>query len=315
MDVGEIMEEVLSSESCSLDLNYAWFHMFACLLQFGVLSVRGRTSHFRLAHAFGLFALVMDYGVMFLERGTRTISYPGYDGNLDAGLEPLGPLGEFLFFLWFDYSAFGIILWALCVEETLACSLTHGAAAAWSSLRKSPIDLFSLAIVPVQFWTAPFLAPALSLDTRQLILTRESPKIGYGVMLPLFVLVLRFVAQMEARKIVAVGLSGVGCGLVHHAALFTFGMRGYASTGGLVLTLATEVCSVAFTKSDPSRFASLGGFAARVSQVSASCSGLSCATRNRAWRHQLLLLCSGLHSSLAWQSHASSVHTRCAGCQ
>lgn len=49
----------------------------------------------------------MDYGLGFLFRGTRAISYPTYMGHMDDGMEALGPVGNFLFFLWFDYSAFG----------------------------------------------------------------------------------------------------------------------------------------------------------------------------------------------------------------
>ena len=94
-------------ESCQFSLDYAWYHVGCCFLQAIVHAYFGKTENFAVAHSFALFALWMDYGLGFLVRGTRTISYPTYMGHMDDGMEALGPVGNFLFFLWFDYSAFG----------------------------------------------------------------------------------------------------------------------------------------------------------------------------------------------------------------
>ena len=162
---------VAHGESCLLRLDYAWYHVAACLLQATFLWACGRTQHFRLGNAFGLFALVMDYGLMFLTRGTRTISYPDNPARtLDAGIEPLGPVGEFVFFLWFDYSAFGIVVWALALEAFLLDALTNGGVAAAKALGRA--EIFGLSFVPLQFWTAPWLSSSLGLDRRELLLTR-----------------------------------------------------------------------------------------------------------------------------------------------
>lgn len=83
-----------------LTLDYAYYHVFFCILQFVFLWSTGRTKNFRTAYSFGLFAFVMDYGVGYLSQGTRTLDYPGYAGNQDDGFEPMGPIGIFLFFLW-----------------------------------------------------------------------------------------------------------------------------------------------------------------------------------------------------------------------
>jgi len=90
----------LTKESMVLTLDYAYYHLLFCTLQFSILLASGRTKNFRIAHSFGLFALVMDYGLGFLTNGTRTLSYPSYTGNLDGGFEPMGPVGNFLFFVW-----------------------------------------------------------------------------------------------------------------------------------------------------------------------------------------------------------------------
>jgi hypothetical protein len=90
--------DVLMQETCLLTLDYAYYHILFCLLQVALLLCSGNIKHFRLAHAFGLFALVTDYAVNFMTTGTRTLSYPNLAPNLDRGWlsgdEALGPVGE-----------------------------------------------------------------------------------------------------------------------------------------------------------------------------------------------------------------------------
>ena len=135
---------VLGGESCLLTLDYAWYHVMFCLAQALVLWLVGRTEHFALAHSFSLFAVLMDYGVGYLVKGTRTIEYPGWDGTMDDGMETLGPVGTFLFFLWFDYAAFGLIVWALDVEARLRDAFARGFVPALRALSASPAECFSL---------------------------------------------------------------------------------------------------------------------------------------------------------------------------
>ncbi len=232
---------VLGGESCLLTLDYAWYHVGFCLLQAGVLWRAGRTRHFALAHAFGLFATLMDYGLGFLVRGTRTVAYPGNpDMNMDGGQEALGPLGEFVFFAWFDYAAFGLVVWALALEDRLRDAFARGAAPALAALRADPVGIFALCVAPVQFWTAPWLSASLGLDDRTLLLARSSPKMAYMVAVPLFMGLLHLAAGLPKYDIAAIMLSGFGCGCVHHLALFVFGMRGYSDFPALALTLLTE---------------------------------------------------------------------------
>ena len=92
------MAEVLNQETCLLTLDYAYYHVLFCILQMVVLLVSGHTKHFRVAHAFGLFALVADYAMNFMTTGTRTLTYPHLAPDLDRGWlsgdEAMGPLGE-----------------------------------------------------------------------------------------------------------------------------------------------------------------------------------------------------------------------------
>lgn len=95
--------DVMSKETCLLTLDYAYYHVLFCLAQVILLYVSGHTKYFRLAHSFGLFALVADYAVNFMTTGTRTLSYPNLAPNLDngwlSGDEALGPVGEVSFCL------------------------------------------------------------------------------------------------------------------------------------------------------------------------------------------------------------------------
>lgn len=231
---------VLGGESCLFTLNYAWYHLFFCLGQALLLWYAGRTRHFALAHSFSLFAVLMDYGLGYLVKGTRTITYPGWDGTMDDGMEPLGPIGAFFFFIWFDYAAFGLVVWALDVEDRLNDLFRRGVEPTLQSLLASPVECFSLAIAPVQFWTAPWLSDALGIDDRTLLLSRNSPKTAYMMAVPFFMAVLHVGAGLHKWEIAAIMLSGFGCGCVHHLALFVFGMRGYTDLPALALTLLTE---------------------------------------------------------------------------
>ena len=223
-----------------LTINYAWYHLFFCLLQPLVLYYFGRTRHFRIAHCFGLFGFLMDYGLMYLTQGKRTITYPGYEGNMDNGMETLGPLGNFIFFFWFDYGGFGVVLWALHFQDFII-ELYKTKISKTATKTIDNIELFALLIVPLQFWTAPWLSSTiLNVDSRTLILARSSPKSTYALMVPMFAFMLRYFGKVPNYQTAAIALSGFGCGCIHHLALFTFGLRGYTNYAALGLTLLTE---------------------------------------------------------------------------
>jgi len=240
---------VLDGESCLLTLNYAYYHAICCAIQALVLfssSKKKYATSLRLAHAFGLFAFVMDYAVGYMTTGSRSISYPNIAENLDngwdSGDEPMGPVGVFLFFLWFDYSAFGLLLWVLDVEEQVRLCIQQGMYPTISRTVTSDFTtFFNIIFVPLQFWTAPRLESMLQIDNRQLLLRRSSSKATYFIMLLVFPCLLRYAAKMQwKRDISPIFISGIGCGLVHHAALFTFQMRGYSDFPSLIITLISE---------------------------------------------------------------------------
>jgi hypothetical protein len=145
-----------------------------------------------------------------------------------------------LFFLWFDYGAFGLLVWAKMFCEYAITAQAEGIQAALRSLLSSPAEVLGLIVVPFQFWTAPLLSPMLHIDPRQLLLARQSSKLVYTAMLLTFPVLLRFIGGMPWKRVSVVWLSGVGCGLIHHAPLFVYGMRGYSDTASLVITLGTE---------------------------------------------------------------------------
>ena len=158
------MADILS-ESCLFTADYGYYHVLCCIGQLALHLATGRTKHLRTAHAFGLFALAMDYGLGYLTRGTRTVSYP------NPADEALGPVGAFLFFVWYDYSAFGVIVWAAAAEDAVRSTVTKG----WTTVDFA--DKLCLAALPFQFWSAPRLAPRLGIDARTLLLRRHSPKV------------------------------------------------------------------------------------------------------------------------------------------
>ena len=84
-------------------------------------------------------------------------------------------------------------------------------------------------------------AADFSLDARVLLVSRPSPKGTYALLLAGAVLALKGALRLPWRGVVLPALvAGVGCGLVHHAALFAHGMRGYTDAASLALTLGTE---------------------------------------------------------------------------
>ena len=224
------MTDLLTAESCEVSLDYAYYHVAWNIGLVALLLLSRRTEHFLCAHLFGLFALWIDYGVFYLTQKTRTVSYA------QDGVEPLGSLETFAFFVWFDhFGAFGLVVWARTCEEAIR---------AWrKKLPVSTVDVLVLLHQPLLFWTAPWFASTATgaYDTRVLSVARPSPKRTYAIMLAACLFVLRCVVKMRWRERIAPILAaGFGCGVIHHAALFTFGLRGYTSASGLATTLTTE---------------------------------------------------------------------------
>jgi len=234
-------------ESCRINLAYAYFHTICCLVQILVhvvflvptrsSSAKIQKSRLKVAHNFGLFALVMDYGLAFLTKQTRTISYP-QGSYLDDGVEPLGPVETFFFFFWFDYiGAVGMLLWALPAQD-LVIRLRKDSSFKETLATTKKLDIFHLILVPLQFWTAPLLVQK-SLS-RVLLLERQSPHVSYAVAAPLIIALLRYAFQESTLKLAAVLISGLGLGMIHHAALFAYGLRGYSHWIRLLQALLTE---------------------------------------------------------------------------
>jgi hypothetical protein len=188
----------------------------------------------------------MDYALGYMTTGSRSLSYPNLaetlDKGWDSGDEPLGPVGVFLFFLWFDYSAFGLLLWIFDIEQNVRVGFEKGLRSMLGHiLNLDFVTTFNLVFVPFQFWSAPWASPLLNIDSRQLLLQRGSSKLTYTLILIFSILLLRHVAKLQwLHDILPVVVSGFCCGLVHHAALFFFGMRGYSDISSLIITLLTE---------------------------------------------------------------------------
>ena len=94
-------------------MDYAWLHMAVEAVILLTLWRSKATWHFRSAHCFGLVALLSDYCVMYLERGTRTLELlpPVDDPSIEISDTP-GPVETFMFFVMFyDYiGAFALIV-------------------------------------------------------------------------------------------------------------------------------------------------------------------------------------------------------------
>jgi hypothetical protein len=123
---------------------------------------------------------------------------------------------------------------------------------------RSRAELLTLLHQPLLFWTAPLLAPIAmpTGDSRPIRVDRPSPKLTYLFMLVAFALLLatqplptpQVSSSSKHRRdrrhrrpcLVSVLAAGLGCGMVHHAALFAHGMRGYTSLPALIVTLTTE---------------------------------------------------------------------------
>merc|ERR1719329_1132307 len=143
-------------------------------------------------------------------------------------MPPMTPIGTFAFFWWFDHlGAVGVVLWAFSAFGDLL-----------EDRKRTSLDWFMYAFMPLLFWSAPVVSPHLGIDPRVLVVTRPSPKGTYVMLLATFSLLLCLAYSPKA--VLRVYLTGVGAGLIHHAALFFHGMRGYSSLWTLFATLATE---------------------------------------------------------------------------
>ena len=237
--------DVSSSESCFLTLNYAYYHVIGCtgLLMFCYLS-NTSTKYFKAANNFGVFAILSDYGLMYLTRNLRTISVVQETDSDDV--DQLHGIGTFLFFLWFDWlGAFALIIWARTVADVV-------------KVGKIP-NLNTCLVVFQQiamWWSAPILSQHMQLDDRKLVLTRASPKFTYFVMLLSFTYLLFKSCEIKTREYLSIVIAGIAAASLHHAALFVNNMRGYDSIYSLALTMCTEwpalLCGEAyFRKSFP----------------------------------------------------------------
>ena len=241
-----------TTESCLLSLDYAWFHTINCLLLIFVMYYTPTLrKHLSTAHTFGLFAMLSDYGLMYLVKGTRQL-FVLRDGN-SVDFDDLHGIGIFLFFLWFDYiGAVALIGWA----RTLAEAIREG-----GTNNHQFSTIFVIFQHAIMWWTAPVLAPYLGIDDRELILSRESPKATYLLMFCVFSVLLFRISKIKWREYLSILLSGLGCGSLHHAALFFHSMRGYKSSHTLLLTMCTEwpalMCLEGFFRTSGAKYISL----------------------------------------------------------
>ena len=273
MPGGIISDFVLDSESCYLSSAYAWYHVLAdgaFAVIFAAYLLLCKRDHdekrwwreaSRAAHYFGIFAMLADYGYCFLTQGTRSATEfyirPDSDVTVQQNGLQFDGIRAFFFFLWFDYfGAWALVLWAFALERVARTALQHG------SFRASLFDMFVLLHQPILFWSAPPITMASLGDQGALgrwlsdrgtffKLSRPSPKQTHAVMLLAFAMLLKKVVGLSwKRDIAPIIISGIGCSLVHHAALFYHNMRGYRSIEGLLVTVLTEwpalICGAAF---------------------------------------------------------------------
>ncbi len=232
--------EFLHTEDCVLTMNYAWFHKIGCASLLLYLYWVDQTHHFEAGHNFGIFGMLMDYGVMYLVKGTRTLSVLPYDNGEDT--DDLHGIGTFLFFGWFDWlGGFALMVFARNISDVLSTG---------SATKTNAIVILQHVLM---WWTAPYftvpnqfnnhsilLPDMLRMDDRTLVLSRSSPKSTYLVLLVVFTLLLWKKTKCTQRQYAAILASGLACGSLHHLALYFYGMRGYDSPIALVATLATE---------------------------------------------------------------------------
>lgn len=186
---------------------------------------------FRSSMYFGAFALFSDYFVYYLLQGSRTVDYPNDD-------IPMTSVETFFFFFWFDWiNGAVIVLWALLVCEDLLVDHVS------QPKDKSPPILMLIA-VPMWFWATPWLSRGIDWDNRMLLVNRPSEKKKYWILMALFLSIMVVYFRMKISDVLRVFISGVGCGLIHHAPLFASGMRGYSSPISLIVTLLTEWPSI-----------------------------------------------------------------------
>ena len=232
--------DFLHTEDCVLTMNYAWYHKIGCASLLLYLYFVGQTQHFEAGHNFGIFGMLMDYGVMYLVNGTRTLSVLPYENGEDT--DDLYGIGTFLFFGWFDYlGGFALLVFARNISDVLSTG---------TATKTNAIVILQHALM---WWTAPYftvpnqfnnnailLPDILRMDDRTLVLSRSSPKSTYLVLFAVFTLLLWKKTDCTRRHYAAILASGLACGSLHHLALFFYGMRGYASPIALIATLATE---------------------------------------------------------------------------
>lgn len=227
----------IDRESCLLTVNYAWYHVVGCTVQMLLLATNGHPQFFREAHNFGLFAMVMDYGVMYLVRQTRTLKVVRDTGIEVGDVDDLSGMARFWFFWWFDY--WGAVALMVMARHVMVLVNANNRNDVTPPRR---VSLLVVVFHATMWWTAPVYSDTLlqHFDDRQLLLERVSNKTTYVVLLILFSCLLRVHQLVSLRHYMAVLLAGVSCGLVHHVALWYHGMRGYDSVGQLLLTLCTE---------------------------------------------------------------------------
>lgn len=231
--------DFLNREECVLTLNYAWYHTIGCAVLLLYLYGVGQTSHFEAGHNFGLFAMLCDYGVMYMVKGTRTLSVVSTGVDTDD----LYGIGTFLFFGWFDYlGGFALLIFARNVSDVIASrsiTKTNVIVILQHVLQWSLVPYFT---VPNPFHNndGVILPPMLGIDDRTIVVSRASPKSTYGVMFLVFSILLWKTTRFTKREYCAVLVSGLACGSLHHLFLYFFGMRGYDSMLALLTTLATE---------------------------------------------------------------------------
>ena len=258
-----------TTEDCILSLNYAWYHVIGCSLLLAYLYSIGKTQHFEAGHNFGIFAMLCDYGIMYLTRGTRTLkilSYYNYDKHkYTYDTDNLHGIGTFLFFAWFDYlGSFALLVFARNISDVVATG----------KLTKSSIKV--VLQQTIMWWTAPFFTmpdsdakdnlspPLLQIDDRTVVLSRSSPKFTYLILFVVFSVLLNLVCKISKRQYIGILVSALATGYLHHVALYYHGMRYYDSYSTLFLTLATEwpalLCGEALVRTFFHRYSKSGRY-------------------------------------------------------
>lgn len=224
------MEEVIFNESRLLYKDFVWLDLLFFFMIYSYLIATKRKIILVAGNIVGVFLFFEDYIINYFIQRSCAIDF--IDGPTS-----MTSVEEALIFFWLDWvSCAGIACWALLCLEVLNIFRS-------CSGRKS-FDSIILVLVPLWFWISPWLIRIMNIGGRLILTTKTSTKYKHYAFLMIFVPLLHLERKISLRNIGIILLSGLGCGLVHHAPLFLSGIKEYMSLQALVVTLLTDWPSI-----------------------------------------------------------------------